>query len=101
MKNHGWVKLHRSLLNWEWYDDDVAYRVFTHLLMTCNYEDKKWKGLTIKAGQRVMSYPILAEEIGKTVQNVRTAILKLESTGEVARSSTGKFSIITLLHWEE
>jgi hypothetical protein len=33
----GYIKLYRSLLKWEWYDDSNVFRVFMHLLLTANY----------------------------------------------------------------
>ena len=40
----GWIKLHRQILDWEWYDDINVKVLFLHLLLTANYEDKKWQG---------------------------------------------------------
>jgi hypothetical protein len=77
----GFIKLHRSLLKWEWYDDMNVFRVFLHLLLTANYEDKNWHGITIKRGQRVFSFEGLSKETKLSVRNVRTAIDKLKTTG--------------------
>ena len=40
----GFIKIHRSLLEWEWYQDTNTKTVFIHLLLTANYKDKNWKG---------------------------------------------------------
>ena len=53
--NSGYVKIYRSLLKWEWYDDVNTCRLFLHLLLTVNYTDGQWHGMTIKAGSRVCS----------------------------------------------
>lgn len=39
----GWIKLHRKLINWEWYQDTNVKVVFLHLLLIANHEDKKWQ----------------------------------------------------------
>jgi len=62
----GWIKLHKTLKDWEWYDDHNATRLLVHLLVSVNYKDKEWKGQTIKAGTYVTSWENLAKEIGLT-----------------------------------
>ena len=96
-----WIKLHRSLLSWEWYDDHNATRLLTHLLLSVNYEDKKWKGQLIKAGSMVLSWDTLATNIGLSMQQLRTAMKKLESSGEVTRKATNKYQLVTLVKWHE
>lgn len=83
--NDGWIKLHRKILDWEWYDDFNTWKLFIHLLLTVNYEDKRWRGKEIKRGERITSYPKLSEETKLTVRQIRTAMDKLRLTGEVTR----------------
>lgn len=97
----GWIKLHRSLKDWEWYDDHNATRLLLHLLLSVNYEDRTWKGQTIKAGTIVTSWENLAKEIGLSVKQIRTAMDKLESSQEVTRYATNKWQAITLVKWEK
>lgn len=47
----GWIKLHRKITEWEWYSDANTFRVFMHLLLTANYEDKRWRNIDVKRGQ--------------------------------------------------
>lgn len=56
MPNGGYIKIWRSLLDWEWYDDANTLRVFLHLLLTANHEDGEWHGMIIRRGQVVTSY---------------------------------------------
>lgn len=95
----GWIKLHKTLKDWEWYDDHNATRLLVHLLLSVNYEDKTWKGQTIKAGSCVTSWENLAKEIGLTVKQTRTAMGKLEASKEVARYTTNKWQAISLVKW--
>jgi hypothetical protein len=97
----GWIKLHKTLKDWEWYDDHNATRLLVHLLLSVNYEDKTWKGQTIKAGSCVTSWENLAKEIGLTVKQTRTAMGKLEASKEVARYTTNKWQAITLVKWDK
>lgn len=97
----GWIKLHRKLLDWEWYNDANTMRLFIHLLLTVNYEPKKWQGMTINPGQRVVGREKLAKELGVSEQSLRTSLTKLKSTNNLTIKSTNKFSVITIEKWEE
>lgn len=89
------------MLDWEWYGDPNTMCLFIHLLLTSNYEKKIWHGTEIEAGQKVTSLPDLAEETGLTIQQARTSILKLKSTGEITDKTTNKFRLITIKKWSE
>ena len=57
-------------------------------------------GMGLKAGQFITSLNHLSEELGFSFQQIRTAIKKLESTGEITSKSTNKYTIITVVNWE-
>lgn len=97
----GWVKLHRSLLNWQWYEDHNATRLLIHLLISVNYQDKQWRGHTIKAGSMAFSWDTLSVAVGLTIKQCRRAMEKLESGQEVGRQRAGNFQLVTLIKWEE
>ena len=86
-RDKGFIVLHRSLLDWEWYTDTNTCHLFTHLLLTVNHTPKEWKGITIARGQRVASYSKLALETGLTVKEIRTALNHLKQAGEVAHKA--------------
>jgi hypothetical protein len=74
--------------------------VFLHLILTANYEPKQWHGITIQRGQRVFSYVKLAKEIHMPVQQARTAINHLKSTGEITCIATAEYSIVTIKNYD-
>ena len=74
----GWIKLHRSLKDWEWYSDHNTTRLLIHLLISVNYEDKQWKNEIVKAGTMITSWENLSYETGLSLKQVRTAMSKLE-----------------------
>ena len=94
MLKNGYIKLHRKFIDWEWYHDANTLRMFLHLLLTVNISDTKYRGQTIKKGQRVITYPMLSEELGFTIQQSRTALEHLKSTGEITVWKTPKFSVV-------
>ena len=92
----GWIKIHRKMVEWEWYNDNNVKILFLHLLLTANHKDKKWRGTIIKRGQKITSLTNLAEETQLTVQQTRTALDKLKSTNEITIKTTNKYTIITI-----
>jgi DNA-binding transcriptional regulator YhcF (GntR family) len=101
MTGTGFIKLHRKMLHWEWYTDIPVRVLFEHCLLKANYKEKKWRGHTIEAGSFITSYANLARETGLSVRQIRTAISKLKSTGEVTHKGQGSFSVITVNSWDD
>jgi len=100
-KSNGFIKLHRDILNWEWYGEHKVFVVFLHCLLKANHKDKKWQGIEIKRGSFISSYSKIGEEIGLGVQSVRTSINKLELTGELTRYSTSRNTLLTVNNYEK
>jgi len=96
----GYIMLHRSILNWEWYGDVNTKTLFIHLLLTVNHKDQKWQGIVIKRGQRVCSIEKLSKEIQLSIQQTRTALNRLISTNEVTKSSNPKYTLITVNNYD-
>lgn len=99
--NSGYIKLFRSLADWEWYDDTVTMRVWIHLLIKANYEDKRWHGVEIKRGQLITSIEKLATELCLSKQQVRTALRNLQSSGEITRQPTNRWTLINIEKYNE
>lgn len=98
---NGWIKIHKKFLNWGWYNDTNMVRLFLHLLLTANYEEKEWKGQIIKRGQTIVGRMELSKILSISEQTIRTCITKLKSTNEITTKSTNKYTIITLVKYEE
>lgn len=95
----GFVKLHRKLLEWEWYSDINVSRLFIHLLLKANFEDKKWQGKIIKRGELITSRDTLSREINLSETQIRGALNKLKSTNEITIETTNKNTKITLCNY--
>lgn len=83
MFTEGYINIFRKILDWEWYSDINTSRIFIHLLLTANWTEQKWQGIQIKRGQRVTSLEHLANETGLSIQQVRTALKKLQKTRRI------------------
>jgi hypothetical protein len=102
MTNHqGWIKLHRQILEWEWYSDNNCFRLFLHLLLKANHKEKRFKGLELKIGSIVTSRDLLARETGLTSQQIRTALTKLISTNEITSITSSQGTIIQIVSYEK
>lgn len=97
----GYIKLHRQLLEWEWYKNIPVRILFEHCLLKANHKDKKWQGIVIKKGSFVTSYENLSFETGLTVRQIRTALDKLKSTNELTHKGHSQYSIITVNNWDK
>lgn len=91
-----WLKLYRKFTEWEWYSDINCRLVFMHLLLTVNWQEKKWQGKIIGIGQTITSLSGLASEVGISVQQLRTVLKKLSASGEVETKAFSNHSLITL-----
>ena len=100
MSNLGWVKLHRSMLDWEWYSDVNVCRLFMHFILVANHKDGNWRGIEIKRGQRLTSLNKLESETGLTKGQIRTAIKKLISTNEIAQQSHAQHTVFTVINYD-
>lgn len=98
---NGYIKLHRKMLNWEWYDDIYTKSVFLHILLKASFKDVSWRGVQISAGSLVSSYGKIAEELNISTQQARTAINHLKSTGEITTKSTNRYTLFTVVKWQE
>lgn len=96
-----WVKLHSKFLNWEWYKDKNTKILFIHCLLKANWKDGKFEGIEIPRGSFVTSRKKLAEELEISEQSIRTSLNKLKSTNEITIKSTNKFTIISIVNYEE
>lgn len=97
----GFIKIHRKLLEWEWYDDNNVKVLFLHLLLKANYKDKKYRGETLKAGTVLTGRDILANELSLSVRQVRTALDKLKATNEVTIKTSSKGTKIQIVNYKK
>ena len=94
-----WIKLYRKFREWEWYNDPIVKAVFIELLLTANWKPTKWKGIELDVGETVVGRKELADAVGISEQNVRTALRKLENTKTIGKKSTNKYTIVKVLNY--
>ncbi len=97
---NGYIKVHRKLVDWEWYDSYPEFKLFMHLLLTVNHTDSYWHGERIERGSRVTSLSSLSAETGLSIQQLRTAIRHLTTTNEIASVSRSKNTLFIVLNYD-
>lgn len=99
MSKDGYIKLHRKIVDWEWYDDLNTFKLFVHLLLKVNHKDNKWRGELIKRGTCVTSNASLSAETGLSVQEVKTSLKKLLTTEDITKIATHKNTLIIVTNY--
>lgn len=102
------IKVYRKFMEWEWYTDVNVTKLFLHCLLRANWKSGNWQGINYKAGEFITSLPSLSEETGLSIQQIRTALDKLISTGELTSRTTdsltgrklSKSRIIAVNNWD-
>lgn len=98
---NGFIRLHRKITQWEWYQNPNTFRVFLHCLLMANFTDGRFEGKEIKRGQFVTSLPSLSEQTSLSIRQVRTSLEHLILTGELTSKSYPKYRIITVVKYND
>jgi biotin operon repressor len=93
------IKLDRNIQNWRWYQNPNTFRVFIHCLLNANIMPKEFEGITINRGEFPTSHEKIGNTLNLTIQQVRTAINHLKSTGEITTKIYSKFQVITIVNY--
>ena len=101
MYTDGFLKISRKILDWRWYTNENTMRLFFHLMLRANHTDAEFENHKIKRGQLVTSRKTLAYELKMSEQAIRTALDHLKSTHDITITSTKKYSIITIVDYEQ
>lgn len=99
MNREGYIRIHRSLLDWEWYGDEAVTVLFLHLLLTVNWKPGNFRGMEVPAGTVITSLDKLADTFGWSRGKLRRTIDKLKRTGEATSQTTNHWTAITLVNW--
>lgn len=99
--NGNYIKINRSMLEWEWYTDINTTRLFIHMILRANWKDGKFRGTTVPRGSFISSFRKIADETSLTEREVRTAISHLEETGEVTHIGHSKYSVFTVINYDK
>jgi len=94
------IALTKDFLDFPWFHRPKTVHVFLYLLLMANVKTTYCGKDKIGRGSLVIKNWIIAQECGMTIQNVRTALHNLESTGEITRERRNKYQIITITDYD-
>ena len=87
---NGWIKIHRTMLQWEHFNEPSVVTVFLALLLVADN------------GQTDIGLGGLAAITGLSKNTIRHALAKLVNSGEIKRQTAkGQRTITTITNWNE
>lgn len=95
------IQLHRSMLEWEWYDDINTKILFLHILLKANYNEKEWRWIKIERWAFITSLSNLSKETWLSIKQVRLSLNKLKRTQEVAHEGQTSYSLIKVKNYDK
>ena len=101
MNDKSWIKLYSKFKDWKWYHKQNTKDLFIHCLLSANWKDGKFEDIEIKRGSFVTTLSKLSEELKLSIQNIRTSLNHLKSTGELTVTKYPKFLVITINNYNE
>ena len=98
----GFIVLYRSLLDWEYIDDDAVFSCFIKLIMAVNYQDKKWHNQTVKRGSIIGSIETLCSKLRMKKDTLRRCLKLLNECGAITvEVIPNKYHVITVNNYSK
>jgi len=86
-------------MRWRWFKNKNTLIVFLWLLLNANVTDHEFEHEIIHRGEVATSLASIGKSTTLTIQEVRTAILHLKSTGEITSRSCNRYQVITIVNY--
>lgn len=94
-----YVKLYRSLMDWEWFQDSHVTHVLIYLMLDANWKAGRFLGIDVPPGSTVTSREKISKGTGLSEKAVRIALDKLEQGRVIERNRAGNGQLVTLVNW--
>ena len=98
--NQGWIKLHRALLDWQWFSDANTSHVLMYCLLKANHKDNQYRDTLVKRGTFLTGRELISRETGCSVREVRTALKRLESANVLTSKTSRQGTVIEVLNYD-
>lgn len=96
-----WIRLPRSIFDWDWFDKPEMLSLFLYLLNNAKEKDIKHDGIVEQRGQFLTSLGKLSTIIGAGKQVVRTCLSKLIKMQLIEVNTERLYSIITICNYDD
>lgn len=94
------IKLDRNILRWCWYGNTNVFRVFVHLLLTAETEQRTVDGHAIGRGDVLTSLDRMGQQLSMSKQELRTALATLKKTGEITQYKVGRNVVYHIANYD-
>ena len=94
-----YIKVDRNILKWRWWNSHNTLIVFLWLLLNANVTDHDFMTETIHRGQIATSLKTIASHCHITINEARTTLEHLKSTGEITCSKRPHYQVITIVQY--
>ena len=105
MKDKGYIYLHRKILDSSVWKNPNTLAVWIWCLLKATHVKYKFPfngtDIELEAGSFITGREIASKEAKISPQTYRTCINYLKSTNRITIKATNKFSIISIVNWEE
>lgn len=107
MADIGYIKLHRRILEWRYFNDPVMLRAWIWLLLHANWQDEQKGNNLIRRGEVAFKYKEMQDDLGLSHDQVKRAIQRLREDRalkmrpSVPPKGALAFCIVTICKWEE
>lgn len=96
-----WIRLPRSMFDWDWFDKPEMLSLFLYLLNNAKEKEVKHDGIVEHRGQFLTSLGKLSTTIGAGKQVVRTCLSKLIKMQLIEVNTERLYSIITICNYDD
>ena len=97
----GYILLDRNILEWKWWQKHNVLIVFIWLLLKAQFHDSHFGGAKIERGQVATTLGNIGSANKLSVQEVRTSLNSLKSTGEITITRHSRFLVITIVNYDK
>jgi hypothetical protein len=103
-KPKSFIKLDRSILEWESFKDGRTLQVWIYLLCSARFKAATVNGISVRRGEVLASKGEIARSCGMTDRQARACIDRLIASGEIKRREnlgTKAFSVFKIVKYNE
>lgn len=101
---HGWIKVHRTLLNSGLIRNPHLCQVWLWCLLNASHKPyetcRGFQLINLNPGQLAATRREIGEALGLSPQTVRSCLEQLKTGKRLTIRSTNKYSIITIVNWD-
>ena len=100
---NGWIKLPRSIIDRPWFRDrdGKTLRLYIFLAVSAYSQDQEFQGVKVRRGSCPITRAQMQEGTGLSYKEVHNCLNRLQRLGELIVKGNNKFSVATIVNYEE